>query len=60
MATVQEKLATVWDFGMWLLATLTGDHISGGFCGRQEERAVSKLLLPMCRMYVASIRLDFH
>ena len=32
------------------------------YCGRQEELAIliSRLLLPMRRMYVASIRLDFH
>ena len=31
-------------------------------CGRQEEPAIliSKLLLRMRRMYVSSIRLDFH
>ena len=31
-------------------------------CGRQEEPAVliSRLLLRMRRMYVASVRLDFH
>ena len=31
-----------------------------GYCGRQEEPAIliSKFLLRMCRMYVASIRLD--
>ena len=31
-------------------------------CGRQEESAIliSRLLLRMRRMYVASIRLDFH
>ena len=32
------------------------------YCGRQEEPAIliSRLLLRMRRMYVASIRLDFH
>ena len=32
------------------------------FCGRQEEPAIliSRLLLRMRRMYVASIRLDIH
>ena len=31
-------------------------------CGRQEEPAISisRLLLSMRRIYVASIRLDFH
>ena len=31
-------------------------------CGRQEEPAIliSRLLLRMCHMDVASIRLDFH
>ena len=31
-------------------------------CGRQEEPAIliSRLLLCMCHMNVASIRLDFH
>jgi len=31
-------------------------------CGRQEESAIliSRLLIRMCRMYEASIRLDFH
>ena len=32
------------------------------YCGRQEERAIliSRLLLRMRHIYVASIRLDFH
>ena len=32
------------------------------YCGRQEELAIliSSLLLRMRRMYVASIRFDFH
>ena len=32
------------------------------YCGRQEEPAIliSRLLLRMRRMYVASIRLNFH
>ena len=32
------------------------------YCGRQEEPAIliSRLLLRMRHMYVASIRLDFH
>lgn len=31
-------------------------------CGRQEEPTIliSRFLLRMCRMYIASIRLDFH
>ena len=36
--------------------------ITTSYCGRQEEPAIliSRLLLRMRRMYVASIRLDFH
>ena len=40
--------------------TPLGFHWS--YCGRQEEPAflISRLLLRMRRMYVASSRLDFH
>ena len=37
-------------------------RVSANNCGRQEEPAMltSRLLLRMRRMYVDSIRLDFH
>ena len=43
-----------------LLHELTLSEID--YYGRKEEPAIliSRLLLRMCRMYVASIRLDFH
>ena len=46
---------------MWHGGCFT-DVIFSYFCGRQEEPAIliSRLLLHMRRMYVASIRLDFH
>ena len=43
-----------------LLHELTLSEID--YCGRQEKPAIliSRLLLRMRRMYVTSIRLDFH
>ena len=43
-----------------LLHELTLSEID--YCGRQEKPAIliSRFLLGMRRMYVASIRLDFH
>ena len=42
--------------------TLEGDLIKPLNCQRQEEPAIliSRLLIRMRRMYVVSIRLDFH